>query len=464
MRFPHSRFILASLLLILTACGGLPVEKVPLEQPNLPAEYAQPSPIGFNKIVFSLPTGTPTVSSSPKGIFGIVLCDLPYGLISQGSLRGRSFPTDGYQEIFAQILEGQGYDVTGNPGLLFDEAADRERAIYSIGGRITDIKADTCHRTGFWGLNQGRTGEGHIEVEWSVYDLLNRKLVYKKTIKGYGEIKTPNLEGVELLVEEAFAASIHNLGADKEFYDLIYYGELPNFVPETVQDPYEQPLNHFSPLEKVVINNNPSQILAEGRFEDIAKSVVMIQKAGHGSGFFISDKGHIITNAHVVGNADRMRIVLSGKEENLVAEVLRVDRKRDVALLKLQDIPMGYKPKPLPVSLGKAVIGSDVYALGAPTYTRLQDTLTKGIISAHRFDRYKKQPLIQADVTTHGGNSGGPLIDKFGNVIGITVSGYIDNSGTLAGLNNFIPIGDALEKLDIIIENDPQELDFKTLD
>lgn len=461
MRFPKIALIFVSFTLFLSACSGLPVEKVPLEHPEIAAEGAQPLPIGFNKIVFALPTGTPTVSSSPKGLFGLLACEWPYGLTSQGSVRGRGFPTDGLREVFFSVLEGQGYDVTGNPGRLFDEAEDMQRSIYSIGGRITDIKIDTCNHTSLWGVPRGKSGEGHIEVEWSAFDLINRKTVFKKTTKGFGKLRTPNFEGVQLLFEEALAAAVHNLGADAQFHNLVFYGELPNYTPPHYEDPYEMPDQYFLSKEPVSITqgaqySNP----AKGRFKSINDSVVLLQKAGHGSGFYISSEGHILTNAHVVGNADRMRIVTSRKAEKLIADVLRIDRKRDVALLKLQKLPNNRPVKPLPISLRKPAIGDDAYVVGAPSYTRLQDTVTKGIISAHRFDRKTKQPIIQADADVHGGNSGGPLLDEYGNVIGITVSSYIDGNGSLSGLNNFIPIIDALEKLDITAN---KETEFKPI-
>ncbi len=444
--------IFAILAVFLASCGGLNVENVPLEQAQLPAENASPSPVGFNKIVFAIPTGTPTVSQSPKGFLGLLECDWPYGLTAQGSVRGRGFPTDGLREVFLQALEGQGYDVTGNPGRLFDEEEDMQRTIYSVGGRITDIKIDTCQRTNLWGMNQGQTGEGMVEVEWSVFDLLSRKYVYKTTTKGYGTLKMPNYEGVQLLFEEALAASVHNLGADQKFYDLVFYGAEPDSLPGTFEDPNENPVRIFDSRETVsVAANGLSNAPAEGRFEDILQSAVVIQKAGHGSGFFITHEGHIITNAHVVGNADRMRIITHGKKYKLVAEVLRVDRRRDVALLKLESIPQGFTIHTLPIRMEKPPVGSSVYAVGAPLKTGLQDTVTKGIISTHRYDKHEGQYYIQADAEVHGGNSGGMLLDNNGNIIGMAVSAYSPGEGIGIGLNNFIPIADALEKLDIAI-------------
>ena len=147
-----------------------------------------------------------------------------------------------------------------------------------------------------------------------------------------------------------------------------------------------------------------------------------------------------MTNARVVGDANRVRIVSTGKEEKMIAEILRIERKRDVALLRLEKIPDDLRIKTLPIRSAMPAVGEDVYAIGAPNYKRLQDTVTKGIISAHRIDPRRKHPIIQADVTIHGGNSGGPLLDKNGNLIGLAVSQFVRGDIALDGLNNFIPL------------------------
>lgn len=441
--------------LILGACNSLPIEKVPLQSPIIPPENARPAPVGFNKIHYAVRTGTPIVSQSPKGILGLITCDAPYGITATG-LRGRAFPTDEHKEIFRDTLEGLGYDITGNPGRLFDEKEDIMRTIYAVGGRVTDLKIDTCQRTSLWSIPLGSKGEAEITVEWSVFDALKRKTVYKTTTSGYAEIKTANLDGTVLLFEEALSSSIHNLGTDKNFYNLVFNGIEPPNPPANYKDPYEEPMNVFEPDDLLTLPGQPlSSVTAKGRLDDITKTAVLIQTAGeHGSGFFISKEGHILTNAHVVGNANRVRIVTSGKYKKLIADVIRVARKRDVALLRIRDLPEDFDIPLLPVRKTKPGIGDDVYAIGAPQLTRLQDTVTKGIVSAHRLERKKKQMLIQADVDIHGGNSGGPLIDENGNIIGMAVSGLIfQATSTGIGLNNFIPINDALKKLDISLEN-----------
>ncbi len=449
-----SEVLIIGAVLLLSACSGLTVEKAPLAQQHEAPEDARPAPVGFSKIRFAIPTGTPVRSYSPKGALGLLECGPPYGM-EEGGTSSRSFPNDDSRRIFLDTLEGEGYDVAGDPGRMFDEEEDEMRAVYSVGARVTDVKMDLCRHTNIWGSHRGDSGEAVITVEWTVFDLLHRKNAYKTVTKGYAKQKLPNYETGPLLMEKAFEAAVHNLGADPEFHELVFNGTPPDRPLETVYDENEgaEDAMKFDPREAVPLPGQKiSEKAAQGRLEDIRKSVVMIEAAGtHGSGFFITNDGHILTNAHVVGNATRVRVVTSGKKEKLIGEVLRLDRKRDVALVRLEQVPEGLAIKTLPVRAEKPNVGEEVYAIGAPELKRLEDTVTKGIVSAWRYDPKEKQDYIQADVDVYSGNSGGHLIDGHGNVIGMSALGWNIAPDTLGGLNWFIPIGDALKQLEITL-------------
>jgi S1-C subfamily serine protease len=165
---------------------------------------------------------------------------------------------------------------------------------------------------------------------------------------------------------------------------------------------------------------------------------------GHGSGFLISRDGYVLTNAHVVGEGKNVPVVFTNGLR-ISGRVLRVAKNRDVALVKVPIIADHI----LPISQKKPPIVLDtVYALGTPLKRGLQATLTKGVVSAHR--KLRNEPYIQADVAITGGNSGGPLLDESGNVVGITVASFVRGQN----LNLFIPIDDALKalNLDIVVE------------
>lgn len=163
--------------------------------------------------------------------------------------------------------------------------------------------------------------------------------------------------------------------------------------------------------------------------------------ASQGSGFIIDDDGHILTNAHVVADADEIIVSLKNGDE-YVADIIGVDRRTDIALIKIE--PAGELPVVLIGDSDSLRVGEWVIAIGSPH--GLDQTVTKGIISAlgRRLPSEQYVPFIQTDAAVNPGNSGGPLMDLHGNVIGIN-SQIISASGGFAGISFAIPIGVAME-------------------
>ncbi|MBB5607078.1 MULTISPECIES: DegQ family serine endoprotease [unclassified Janthinobacterium] len=158
---------------------------------------------------------------------------------------------------------------------------------------------------------------------------------------------------------------------------------------------------------------------------------------GVGSGFIISADGYVLSNAHVVDGADEVYVTLTDKRE-FKAKVIGADARTDVALLKIE----GSK---LPVvAIGdsdKIRVGEWVIAIGSPF--NLENTVTAGIISAKSRDTGDYLPLIQSDVAVNPGNSGGPMINMRGEVIGIN-SQIATLSGAYNGISFAVPIDEAM--------------------
>jgi S1-C subfamily serine protease len=181
--------------------------------------------------------------------------------------------------------------------------------------------------------------------------------------------------------------------------------------------------------------------------EALLKAVVTVESGtGSGSGFFIGREGYLLTNLHVVADAKFVRIKLANGRA-VVGEVLRADRIRDVALLRTEP---GVAPV-LAVRASEPQIGEDVYAAGSPFGAQLSGSLTRGVLSARRV--LESQPFLQSDVALSPGNSGGPLLDASGQVIGITQMG-VAQPGRGSSVNLFIPIGEALQRLGLQLQAD----------
>lgn len=438
-------------LLLLSGCYGIQVPKTPAEESLAMPEDARPTPMGLNKIVLGIPRGDTIGSISPQGLG--ILCRGPYGVVTRSSVVGH-MEKPAMRESFYDTMSANGYDVTGSPTLMFDEDDDVARTIYLVGARITDIKMDVCQRVTFlFAYDLGYTGETSMEVEWTVYDRLRRSVVYKTMTRGYSKMDLPNYEAIGMMMDDSFAAAAHNLGSDQKFHNLLVQGVKP---PSTKMDKDALfgragifPADDAVSLPAHALN---AKNLTPATLEQARKVTVMIGSgSGHGSGFFISDQGHILTNAHVVGDADQVRVVTSNGRHKLIGEVLRRDKERDVALIRVTALPVEFTPTTLPLRRDIPKVGETAYAIGAPLSEKdLQDSVTSGIISAWRpQERMSRQSYIQGDITIQPGNSGGPLLDGQGNITGIAVSGYLGEAGEMSGLNLFIPVDEALRKMDI---------------
>ncbi len=158
---------------------------------------------------------------------------------------------------------------------------------------------------------------------------------------------------------------------------------------------------------------------------------------GVGSGFIISQDGYVLTNTHVVDGASEVYVKLTDKRE-FKAKVIGADKRTDVAVLKIEG---GKLPR---LNIGdseKIKAGEWVIAIGSPF--DLDNTVTAGIVSAKARDTGDYLPLIQTDVAVNPGNSGGPLINMRGEVIGINSQIY-SRSGGYMGISFAIPIDEAM--------------------
>lgn len=158
---------------------------------------------------------------------------------------------------------------------------------------------------------------------------------------------------------------------------------------------------------------------------------------GVGSGFIISEDGYILTNDHVVARANGVFVTLtSGKEYK--AEIIGTDPRTDVALIKID--AKGLVPLPIGDS-NTLKKGQWVLAIGSPF--GLDSTVTSGIVSAINRDTGDYLPFIQTDVAVNPGNSGGPLINLAGEVVGVN-SQIVSQSGGFMGISLAIPIDEVM--------------------
>ncbi len=204
-------------------------------------------------------------------------------------------------------------------------------------------------------------------------------------------------------------------------------------------DPFEQFFRDFYGQQKMPYQKAPPRKKQYRKF------------GATGSGVIIDGKGYILTNYHVVKDAGEIKVTLSGDEgHQYKGKVIGKDDRLDLAIVKIKS------SKKLPVAVlgdsDKMKVGNWVLAVGSPF--GLEQTVTAGIVSAIRqsvhIENRTYKELIQTDAAINQGNSGGPLVNIEGKVIGINTAIYAPMGG-FVGVGFAIPINRAKEILDDLI-------------
>jgi serine protease Do len=356
-----------------------------------------------------------------------------YGHIGAGigsvCAKDEVYTWDGRRELDPEEFQAQFVEELRKSGLLspsvtenlFETESSNED--FAVAAVISDMKFDAC----MFAYNYSSTpynGTGEMTVEWQVYSRLSRRVVAKVTTSAKYAKKGLTQKGTMSLLHGAFAANASKLLASPEFRAGLASTDA---------------VSGTTTAEAILIAGavgTPTTVS-----DGVGSVVAVFAGGGHGSGFLISEDGYLLTNQHVVGNLKQVRVRWSDGFE-AVADVVRTDAKRDVALIKTG----ARRRMPLPLRIDRVRTGESLYAIGAPLDPQLQNTVTKGIASSSRI--VDGLAYVQSDVAIQPGNSGGPLLDEQLRVVGIAAKGVVIN-GSMVGINMFIPIGDALEFLNI---------------
>jgi S1-C subfamily serine protease len=320
-------------------------------------------------------------------------------------------------------LKELGYTVPGNDGRGVFTAGSSSR--YTIQGEMHDIKYDVMASNKYENYAHYST-QCKVEVTWKLVNQARQTVVEQKTsgtsIKGE--------KGGSAAFEDAFDNSFLLFMNNKDVAAALT--KPSGSKTETSPEPQAAISLRRAPAAKPTGDNGVS--LA-------ARNVVIIETGeGHGSGCIVSADGYIITNAHVVGAASEVKVLLP---DGLSAkgQVVRANADLDLALVKID--AEGLTAFQLPTA-STVEVGADVFAIGTPADKELGQTVTKGIISGRR--KIEGHALIQTDVSINGGNSGGALVARSGQLLGI-VNAKLVGKG-IEGIGFAIPaeqVADALQ-------------------
>jgi S1-C subfamily serine protease len=376
-------------------------------------------PVEFGKLVVRLQVGYPffIVQQGPA-------CVKTKTLTYPGGVSDYKLP--GAREIFHDELVASGLAVAGDPNNLFETAASAD---YVISGIATEFQQEVCSPNAVGDAALIQKGMMHMTIEWQLYSRLQKQVLATVRTRADYQLDEAVSGGGNVLAAKAFELNVRQLAVAPEIRAVL--AGRPLAENEKIEPTPESPISLAGALSA-----QPRGV------QDSVGSVVLVRRgAGFGSGFLISRDGYILTAAHVVDEATTVRIRWADRTET-EAQVVRVSKGRDVALLKADS----HGRAPLAMFRGVVAPSTTVYAIGAPLDQDLQGSVTRGVVSAVRV--LHGYSYVQSDVSISPGNSGGPLIDEQGRVVGLAVLGArIQNAPQ--GVNLFVPTNDAIAFLSL---------------
>lgn len=320
-----------------------------------------------------------------------------------------------YRVHVLEALRSSGFNAVGAEDLVFER--DRsELADYLLGGTVRELECRSLSR----GLVNCRIG-----IRWQLLDVRADRVTYEVLTRhveySIGE-KQEKIFGRKLVV-----GALASLTRRPAFKAAITAKPSAAESSNHVQASYRACESAADPLP--------------ASFETAARATVFVRSGNaFGSGFFLGPDGLVLTAAHVLTSGDVELGLRDGTR--LAARPIRVSRARDVALL-LANRPNDAPLPCLPANLEPKQPGTDVYAIGAPASKELAFSLTRGIVSGVRV--IDGVAWLQTDASVSPGNSGGPLIDGAGRLVGIVSRKVV--GGGIEGVAFGIPIEVALAEL-----------------
>lgn len=313
---------------------------------------------------------------------------------------------------------------------LFDMDSRQRAPGFLVGVELQNYREDLYHQSG------ESNGAGKVIVRqqattmWKVYDVRKKRVVLaipvesviKRRQKGWD-----TLGEFDVVFDDALAGLLGNA----QFQSLM---QASNSAPAMqVSD---------------TIRISPGDPIPSGRAAMIDRSerscVTVLTDDGHGSGVIIDPEGYVLSAYHVVHGATHIEVLFSnGLRQN--ASIIVSDPESDMVLLDISG--SGYAPAPV-LTGGDVRQGDDVITIGTPADPLLGQSISKGVVSGKR--KIDELDYIQTDLAVNPGNSGGPLFNERGEVIGIIVSKLVGRG--IEGLGFAVPIDQALGVLRIKVE------------
>ncbi len=300
-----------------------------------------------------------------------------------------------FEDPINKMLSRTGYIDTLN--LIFPNMANT----LSITANIKSITFRTLNSM------NGNAVCSRMYIEWDIQDYFKQSIY-----KTHTDVRSDVFNIVSMGENSTYTEKLNTILKDNVEYSFL---KLQSEIKEKgllKAEPYKRDSGALISVAAPVVNTATNKFLAA------VNSVVTVKvDDGHGSGIVFSDDGYIITNYHVVAGSKKLQVLFNNDTTKYTATLVRKSLYGDLALIKIDR--KGLQAMNF-VSEQKADLGMDVWAIGTPRNLKLGQSLTRGIISAIR--KANENTFLQTDVQVSPGNSGGALVDRDGNVIGVICS------------------------------------------
>lgn len=346
-----------------------------------------------------------------------------------------------------EILSKMGLKTIDGPSEdLFNTGNNKPKsADILIAGRVEEFSLERGGSGGYYSSSSGYNSE--IEINWQFYDRHKKEIIFKETISskyffessliteefynsvienfyvlfGKGNELKSILENHKALRVDFSSTTSENSSSDEVKGDSALVDERPEISTES--ELFEDQIFYDNEVSIPYVQLEKMDVFADlVELSTNASATVLIEDRGHGSGVVVSSNGYIVTNHHVVDGAKYIDVQFANGII-LPGDVITSSEKYDLALIKVR--AGGLTALPITSDPESVRQGDEVFAVGAPGFKELGQSVSKGIISGKRSNDGVK--ILQTDTKISPGNSGSPLINMNGEIVGIINSKFIEN-------------------------------------
>jgi len=343
-----------------------------------------------------------------------------------------------FEKKFYELMTNMGYNsVISENAKLFSEERRRNNKLprFIVGVEIVDYKLN------YRQVKDKNYGDGDvigntkIKFNWNVLDKKTGDIVLKYENNASVRFRQELYQRLEYSVDVYKLALVDFLQSD-QFYDLISKEKIEPIEFES----NSSPSNSHEIINPIIPSfNNISEMISYAN----QACVTIVTDGGHGSGVIIDQSGLVLTAYHVVEGVNQIDIKFSSGL-SLRAEIIEFDKFNDIALLKIQG--EGFKSLPLLTDENEASLGTEVITIGTPAEIELGQSIARGIISGKR--KIEERIYLQTDISISPGNSGGPLLNSKGEILGIIQKKIVGDA--IEGIGFAVPTQKVMEVLNLI--------------